>query len=113
MVRWQATGDERSRKAADELCAGMRRIAIDRGDLSYYPEKGGWGEPTTFPRSGWRETGEAAGETEGVEGSMTGYHAHPILSPDASVLLFNSNITGTPQAYMVTGMAAVQEEAAR
>jgi DUF1680 family protein len=80
MVRWQATGDEDCRRMADELCAGMRRIAVDRGDISHYPEKGGWGEPTTYPRSGWRETGEAAGETEGVEGSMTGYHAHPIYA---------------------------------
>lgn len=37
-------------------------------------------------------------------GNNTGYHAHPILSPDGEILLFNSKITGTPQAYMVTGM---------
>lgn len=37
--------------------------------------------------------------------AANGYHAHPILSPDASMLLFNSNITGKPQAYMVTGFA--------
>ena len=34
-----------------------------------------------------------------------GYHAHPILSPDGSMLLFNSNMTGTPQAYLVKGYA--------
>jgi len=30
-------------------------------------------------------------------------HAHPILSPDGKRLFFNSDITGKPQAYMVTG----------
>jgi len=30
-------------------------------------------------------------------------HAHPIISPDSSRLFFNSDITGKPQAYMVTG----------
>ncbi len=34
-----------------------------------------------------------------------GYHAHPILSPDGSILLFNSNLTGIPQVYLVTGFA--------
>jgi len=29
------------------------------------------------------------------------YHAHPILSPDGSKILFNSNISGKPQVYMV------------
>jgi hypothetical protein len=101
MVRWQATGDERCRTAADELCAGMRRIAIDRGDLSFYPEKGGWGEPTTFPRSGWSDTGEATGETEGVEGSMTGYHAHPIY---AAALWHR--LTGSPVALDLAGRLA-------
>lgn len=34
-----------------------------------------------------------------------GYHAHPIISPDGKLLLFNSNITGTPQAYRIDGFA--------
>ena len=80
MVTWQATGDERYRRAAEELAAGMRRIAVDKDDYSFYPEKGGWGEPTTYPRSGWADTAEARDETEGVEGSMTGYHAHPVYA---------------------------------
>lgn len=33
--------------------------------------------------------------------AATGYHAHPILSPDGSMLLFNSNFTGIPHAYLV------------
>jgi len=32
-----------------------------------------------------------------------GYHAHPILSPDGSILLFNSDVTGLRQVYWVTG----------
>lgn len=78
LVWWQTTGDERYRALADEMVAGLRRVAIDRDDYSYYPERGGWGEPTTYPRSGWRNTDEAVDETEGVEGSMTGYQAHPV-----------------------------------
>ena len=31
-------------------------------------------------------------------------HAHPILSPDGSLLLFNSAISGTSQFYLVTGL---------
>jgi hypothetical protein len=80
MVTWQATGDEQYRRAAEELAGGMRGIAIDKDDYSYYPEKGGWGEPTTYPRSGWMDTADARDETEGVEGSITGYHAHPVYA---------------------------------
>lgn len=37
--------------------------------------------------------------------TFTGHtlHAHPILSPDGSLLLFNSAIAGTRQFYLVTG----------
>ena len=31
----------------------------------------------------------------------SGYHAHPILSPDGSMLLFNSDLSGTKQIYLV------------
>jgi len=34
--------------------------------------------------------------------AANGYHAHPILSPDGSVLFFNSNLSGKRQVYMVT-----------
>lgn len=93
LVWWQVTGDRRYQQAADDLSAGMRRIAIDRDDYCYYPEKGGWGEPTTYPRSGWISTAEARNETEGVEGSMTGYHAHPIY---AAAIWYR--LTGHPAA---------------
>ncbi|MCE9616432.1 MAG: hypothetical protein K8T26_19335 [Lentisphaerae bacterium] len=93
MVRWQISRDPALETVAGELIRGMRRIAIVRGDYAYYPEKGGWGEPTTYPRSGWRDTAEAKNETEGVEGSMTGYHAHPLYA--ASVWY---RLTGDPVA---------------
>ena len=40
MVRWQATGGGSALEAADELCAGMRRIAIDKGDYQLLPREG-------------------------------------------------------------------------
>jgi len=33
-----------------------------------------------------------------------GYHAHPIVSPDGRAVFFNSDISGTKQVYMVTGV---------
>lgn len=32
-----------------------------------------------------------------------GYHAHPIVSPDGNIVLFNSNMTGIPQVYQAIG----------
>ncbi len=37
--------------------------------------------------------------------AANGYHAHPILSPDGRMLLFNSNASGARQFYLVTGFA--------
>lgn len=51
----------------DELCAGLRRILVVKGEYGYYPEKGGWGEPCAYPRSGWLNTAEAKSDTEGGE----------------------------------------------
>jgi hypothetical protein len=93
MVWWQLERDPALEQTAAALIRGMRRVAIDKGDYSYYPEKGGWGEPTTYPRSGWGNTDEARDETEGVEGTMTGYHAHPIYA--ASIW---HRLTGDPVA---------------
>ncbi|MCF7855015.1 MAG: hypothetical protein K9N51_09475 [Candidatus Pacebacteria bacterium] len=36
--------------------------------------------------------------------NSNGYHSHPVIAPDGSFLLFNSNLSGTKQAYMVTGI---------
>ncbi|MHC4713333.1 MAG: hypothetical protein ACYTAN_08715 [Planctomycetota bacterium] len=61
-----------------ELVSGMSRVSIKRGDYSYYPEKGGWSEPCAYPRSGWLNTDEAEGDTEGGEGSIICFHGHEI-----------------------------------
>ena len=65
---------------ANSLVLGMRRIAIDRDDYSFYPEKGGCPDPTGYLRSGWPNTDEAQSETDGAEGSITSYHGHQIYA---------------------------------
>ena len=60
-----------------QLVRGLKRIAIRRGDYSYYPD-GGFGEPFNYPRSGWVKTDEPTSETEGGEGSVVAYHGHQI-----------------------------------
>lgn len=62
----------------DDLCAGLRRILIVQGDYGYYPEKGGWGEPCAYPRSGWLNTDEAKSDTDGAEGAVTAMHGHQL-----------------------------------
>jgi hypothetical protein len=62
----------------DELCGGLRRILVVKGDYGYYPERGGWGEPCAYPRSGWLNTDEAQSDTEGGEGAVTCMHGHQL-----------------------------------
>ncbi|MCE9616042.1 MAG: glycoside hydrolase family 127 protein [Lentisphaerae bacterium] len=61
-----------------DLVRGLLRVAVKKDDYAYYPEKGGWGEPCAYPRSGWLNTDEAEGETEGGEGSVVCFHGHQI-----------------------------------
>jgi hypothetical protein len=79
MLSWREAGDT---SVTDEklhaMVAAMRRIAIFKGDYCYYPEKGGWGEPCAYPRSGWMNTDEPQSETEGCEGSVLCYHGNQI-----------------------------------
>jgi hypothetical protein len=63
---------------ARALIAGLLRIAVKKNGYCYYPEKGGWSEPCAYPRSGWLNTDEAQGETEGGEGSVVCMHGHQI-----------------------------------
>jgi hypothetical protein len=65
-------------KVLDDLCAGLRRILVVKGDYGYYPEKGGWGEPCAYPRSGWLNTDESQSDTEGGEGSVICMHGHQL-----------------------------------
>ena len=62
----------------EDLCGGLRRILVVKGDYGYYPEKGGWGEPCAYPRSGWLNTDEAKNDTEGGEGAVTCMHGHQL-----------------------------------
>lgn len=62
------------------LMNGMRRILVCKDDYGYYPEHGGWGEPCAYPRSGWLNTDEAQGETDGGEGSVTCMQSHQLYA---------------------------------
>ena len=83
-----------------ELLGGLKRMAIHKEGHSYFPD-GGFGEPFNYPRSGWVRTDEAAGETEGGEGSVVAYQGHPIqalarwyaLSGDDQALDFAGRLT--------------------
>ena len=78
MVWRAATGSDQFDGRIRDLVQGISRVAIRKGDYAYYPEKGGWSEPCTYPRSGWLNTDEAEDETEGGEGSVTSFHGHQI-----------------------------------
>ena len=60
-----------------EMVGGLKRIAIHRKNYSFYPD-GGFGEPFSYPRSGWQKTDEPKRETEGGEGSVVTMHGHQI-----------------------------------
>lgn len=79
LLVWQELGggDECGR-LLDELCGGLRRILVVKKDYGYYPEKGGWGEPCAYPRSGWLNTDESGSETEGGEGSVVCMQGHQL-----------------------------------
>ena len=79
---WRELGDDSSatEQAIRSLVGGLSRIAIRKDDYAYYPEHGGWGEPCAYPRSGWLNTDEAVGETDGGEGSVVAMHGHQIYA---------------------------------
>ena len=80
MLIWRELGAQSDRMETElrALPAGLLHIAVKKGDYAYYPEHGGWGEPCAYPRSGWLNTDEAQGETEGGEGSVVCMHGHQI-----------------------------------
>lgn len=82
MLIWRELGAEPERMEAElrALTSGLLRIAVRKGDYAYYPEHGGWGEPCAYPRSGWLNTDEAEGETEGGEGSVVCMHGHQVYA---------------------------------
>lgn len=80
MLIWRELGCQEDWLADQvrQLTAGLLRIAVKKENYAYYPEKGGWGEPCAYPRSGWLNTDEAQDETEGGEGSVVCMHGHQI-----------------------------------
>ncbi len=76
LLVWRELGDDSVEEEIRSLVHGLRRIAVCREDYGYYPEKGGWGEPCSYPRSGWLNTDESRGETEGGEGAVTCMQSH-------------------------------------
>ena len=82
LIEWRELGDAsaETEQAIRALVAGLRRIAVCKQDYAYYPEKGGWGEPCSYPRSGWLNTDEAQGETEGGEGSVVCMQGHQLYA---------------------------------
>lgn len=78
LVWRQLGGGERCDALLDELTQGLLRIAIKKADYCYYPEKGGWGEPCAYPRSGWLNTDESKSDTDGGEGAITAMHGHQL-----------------------------------
>ena len=82
LLVWRELGDDSAatEDATRSLVHGLRRIAVCKDDYCYYPEKGGWGEPCSYPRSGWLNTDEAQDETEGGEGAVTCMQSHQIYA---------------------------------
>ena len=82
MLIWRelAAQPERMEVELRSLTGGLLRIALRKGNYAYYPEHGGWGEPCAYPRSGWLNTEDALGETEGGEGSVVCMHGHQIYA---------------------------------
>ncbi|MHB1294229.1 MAG: hypothetical protein ACYC4R_04440 [Anaerolineae bacterium] len=83
-----------------ELAEGLRRIAIDKGDYSYFPD-GGYGEPFNYPRSGWIVTDEALSESEGGEGAVTAFQTAVLYA-----LVKWYNASGDEQALDFAGRIA-------
>ena len=82
LLAWSQVGDRppENEKMVQSLVHGMRRILVCKDDYGYYPDKGGFGDPCAYPRSGWRNTDEAQDETEGGEGTHTGYQGNQIYA---------------------------------
>jgi len=82
LLAWKQVGDhaQNNEDLIRSLVHGMRRILVCKDDYGYYPDKGGFGDPCAYPRSGWVNTDEAQDETEGGEGTHTGYQGNQIYA---------------------------------
>ncbi len=78
MIAWMQYDPEGPwRQYAGGIARGLSRIAIRKEDYAYYPDSR-IGEAFSYPKSGWRNTGEPQVEGMGAEGSMFMYHCGPI-----------------------------------
>jgi hypothetical protein len=99
LTAWQGVNGTDTTALSASLVRGLRRIAVDRDDYSYYPHRGGWHDGFVYPRSGWIDTSEAERDREGPEGSVTCAQGHQIYA--------------AAQLYALTGDPVAQELAAR
>ena len=80
LLSWRELGGDTWDGLIGEMASEMRRLAVVRDDYCYYPDKGGWGAPCTYPRSGWLNTDESQSETEGAEGSTVAHQGNQIYA---------------------------------
>lgn len=99
LTAWQGTNGADTAELGASLVRGLRRIAVDRDDYSYYPHRGGWHDGFVYPRSGWIDTSEAERDREGPEGSVTCFQGHQIYA--------------AAQHYVLTGDPVAKDLAAR
>ena len=99
LAAWQGANGADTAALSASLVRGLRRIAVDRDDYSYYPHRGGWHDGFVYPRSGWIDTSEAQRDREGPEGSVTCAQGHQIYA--------------AAQHYALTGDPVAQDLAAR
>ena len=80
LLSWRELGGNDWDGLVSEMVSGMRRVAVARDDYGYYPDKGGWGAPCCYPRSGWLNTDESESETEGAEGTVVAHQGNQIYA---------------------------------
>ena len=93
LTAWKGVNGADTAALSGALIRGLRRIAVDQDDYSYYPHRGGWHDGFVYPRSGWIDTAEAERDREGPEGSITCFQGHQIY---AAAQLYA--LTGDPVA---------------
>ncbi len=99
LTAWHGANGADTAALSAALILGLRRIAVDKDDYSYYPHRGGWHDGFVYPRSGWIDTAEAERDREGPEGSITCFQGHQIYA--------------AAQLYALTGDPVAKDLAAR
>jgi len=99
LTAWKSVNHADTAALSAALVRGLRRIAVDWDDYSFFPHRGGWHDGFVYPRSGWIDTAEAARDREGPEGSITCFQGHQIYA--------------AAQLYALTGDPVAKDLAAR